>query len=402
MKILFVSFGILPNRGAAAFVTESLCNNFTPEEMAVVGEQILFEGRIERPEGAPNYYYLRTNFSWRGKGKRFFVPLRWMLFPYLLWKMNRIVRRERCDYVIGTFPDNYYLYGAYLVAKRNGLGFSSYFHNTYLENRPTHTYAFRFASRIQPKIFDYSDYIFVMSEGMQGYYEERYPELQGKFVPLIHTFEEWPEAPERDFAEKKERYDLLLMGNFNNSNVEATARFVEALKGEGRYNIKMFTHVLKPQLKMRGIDADAIDYRGFVKQEDFYKELMDNDVCVLTHGFTGGYSQAEYETIFPTRTIPFLISGRPIFAHSPKNSFLTKFLKKYDCAEVVDEPSPEEVRRCMRALIDDPERRRQLVENARRVAERFYGPNVARFLKDQLEAVRGKRATGGAAHEDQP
>ena len=56
----------------------------------------------------------------------------------------------------------------------------------------------------------------------------------------------------------------------------------------------------------------------------------------------------------------------------------------------------------MRALIDDPERRRQLVENARRVAERFYGPNVARFLKDQLEAVRGKRATGGAAHEDQP
>ena len=60
MKILFVSFGILPNRGAAAFVTESLCNNFTPEEMAVVlveeGSYRGF-GFVEREEmnGQPGY-----------------------------------------------------------------------------------------------------------------------------------------------------------------------------------------------------------------------------------------------------------------------------------------------------------------------------------------------------------
>ena len=182
-----------------------------------------------------------------------------------------------------------------------------------------------------------------MSEGMQSYYEKAYPGVD-KFVPLIHTFEEWPVAENpTDVSATKDRYDFLLIGNFNNSNVEATARLVNALKDEPRINIKMFTRVDKTMLRMRGIDVDAIDYRGFVKQEDFYKELMDNDVCVLTHGFTGGYTRAEYETIFPTRTINFLVSGLPVFAHSPDFSFLTQFLKKYDCAEVVDVADPDVV-----------------------------------------------------------
>ena len=387
MKILFVSFGILPNRGAAAFVTESLCNNFSKDQMAVIGEQILFEGTIKRPDNVPNYYYQRTNLSWRGKGKRFFVFFRWLMFPFLVWNMNRILKKEKCDYVIGTFPDNYFLYAAYKVAKRNNIGFSSYFHNTYLENRPEGTQALRFAKKIQPQIFDYSDYIFVMSEGMQGYYEERYPELKEKFVPLIHTFEEWPSEKARDITVEKDKYDLVLMGNFNNSNQEATGRLVKALKGNSLFNVKMFSHVLKPQLRMRGIDPDGLDYRGFVKQEDFYKEIMDNDVCILTHGFEGGYSQAEYETIFPTRTIPFLISGLPIFAHSPKNAFLTNFLKKYDCAEVVDEASEEAVRESLTKLVKDVPRKQQLVANARKVAETFYGPNVAKFLIKKIEEV---------------
>ena len=109
MKILFVSFAILPNRGAASFVTESLANNFSKDEMAVIGEQILFLGREKRSGNIPNYYYARTNFSYQGKGKRFFLPLRWLLFPFLLLKMHRVIKREKCEYVLGTFPDNYYL-----------------------------------------------------------------------------------------------------------------------------------------------------------------------------------------------------------------------------------------------------------------------------------------------------
>jgi glycosyltransferase involved in cell wall biosynthesis len=391
MKILFVSFGILPNRGAAAFVSESLASNFSRDEMAVVGERLIGLGRIKRGKDVPRYYYIPSNFSWKGKGKRFFLPFRWLIFPFTLLWMWFILRKEKCDYVLGTFPDNYYLYASYLIAKMTGTPFSSYYHNTYLENRKPGTIHRWFADRIQPKIFAYSDYIFVMSEGMQESWEKSYPGIK-KFVPLIHTFEEWPEAETpTDVTATKDRYDFLLIGNFNNSNIEATSRLVDALKKEPRINIKMFTHVEKPLLRMRGIDVDAIDYRGFVKQEDFYRELMNNDVCVLTHGFTGGYTQVEYETIFPTRTINFLISGLPIFAHSPHFAFLTRYLKKYDCAEVVEKPDPDLVLERARYLLDHPERRKELAENARKAAQQFYGPNVAKFLQGKLEDANSNR-----------
>ncbi|MBR9921784.1 MAG: glycosyltransferase family 4 protein [Bacteroidetes bacterium] len=388
MKVLFVSFGILPNRGAAAFVTESLANNFGPDEMTVVGERIMGLGTNPRPENVPRYYYILSNFSWKGRGKRFFLPFRWLIFPFVVLWLSWIARKEKCDYVLGSYPDNYYLYASYVAAKWMKLPFSSYFHNTYLENRKPGSIHRWFAERIQPKVFDYSDYVFVMSEGMQALWEERYPNIN-KFVPLIHTFEEWPVAENpTDVSAIKERYDFLLIGNFNNSNVESTARLVHALKKDERINIKMFTHVPRSLLQMRGIDVDAIDYRGFVKQEDFYKELMDNDVCVLTHGFTGGYTQEEYETIFPTRTINFLISGLPIFAHSPPFAFLSTYLKKYDCAEVVEEASEEAVLERARFLLDHPERRVELAANARKAAAQFYGPNVAANLKEKLLNAR--------------
>ena len=384
MKILFVSCAIYPSRGAVAQVTEPLASNFTKAEMCVVGEQILFMGRIKHAEEGPDFHYLRTNLTLKGKGKRFLANLRWIIMlPYLLWSLNKIYKKEQCSYIIGTFPDNFYLFGAYLVAKWNNAGFSSYFHNTYLENR-SGGFRKRWAAWIQPMIFRYSDNIFVMSEGMKAYYDKKHPDFKDKVVPLPHTFAKYPEYPARDWSQVKEQYDLVLIGNFTDSNLEATRRLIQALKGIPKYRIKMFTHVPKAFLRLRGIDLDAIDYRGYIRQEDFFKELMDNDICMLTHGFTGGYSREEYETIFPTRTIPFLISGIPIFAHSPDFSFLNHFLKKYDCAEIVEVADEEQIRQQMEMLLHNPSRKEQLVRNAQAVAKHYYAPNVATFLKKRI------------------
>lgn len=384
MKILFASVAIYPSRGAVAQVTEPLAAHFSTHEMCVVGEQVLGRGRIKRPESSPHFHYLSTNLTLQGRAKRFFVHIRWIcLFPWLLFRLNQIFKKENCDYVIGTFPDNFFLLGAYLTAKWNRVGFSSYFHNTYLENRPS---GFKrwWAMQIQPRVLAYSDNIFVMSEGMKGYYDKVYPQYRHKIFPLHHTFAKYPDLPVKDLSLRKERYDLVLTGNFSESNLEATRRLINAIKGDPKYRIKMFTPVQKFLLKMRGIDTDAIDYRGYIKQEDFFKELMDNDICILTHGFTGGHSPKEYETIFPTRTIPLLLSGVPIFAHSPSHSFLNTFIKKYDCAELVETADEELIREKLSRLVNDGERKKKLVENALSASAMFFAPNVADFLRERI------------------
>lgn len=383
LKILFVSQSILPYTGASAFVTESLISNFDKEEVVVVGERVLLLGKTKRPADSPKYYYCLSNLTFKGKGKRFLNIFRWIfLFPALLIRMQYILKKHKCNYVLGVFPDNYYLAAAFLISKLNRLPLSTYFHNTYLENRPTGPNHW-LASKLQPAVFKRSRHIFVMSEAMQWYYEKTYPEYK-KFIPLLHTFNELPPKNERDLFTKKDKYELILMGTFNASNIDATSRLINALKKDGRYHIKMFSHVPKFLLKQRGIDVDSIDYRGFVSNEDFMKELQANDICLLTHGFSGGYSRAEYETIFPTRAIQFLISGVPIFAHTPDFSFLAQLLKKYDAAEVAEIADEQDLRDRMEKFINDPERRRTVVENAGEMARRYYGPNVVKFLKDTL------------------
>ena len=85
----------------------------------------------------------------------------------------------------------------------------------------------------------------------------------------------------------------------------------------------------------------------------------------------------EYRTIFPTKTIEYLISGRPILAHSPADSFLTQFLKENDCALVVDEPDVGMLRAAIERLRSDNELRDRLVRNALRTARMFQAPHVA-------------------------
>ena len=80
-----------------------------------------------------------------------------------------------------------YCYAAYEASVRLSLPFSSYFHNTYLDNAAINS---RRATDIQARIFERSEHVFVMSEGMKRFYDEKYG--QGKFVPLLHTFEEYP------------------------------------------------------------------------------------------------------------------------------------------------------------------------------------------------------------------
>jgi hypothetical protein len=110
-------------------------------------------------------------------------------------------------------------------------------------------------------------------------------------------------------------------------------------------------------------------------------KLRENDLLLLPHGLTGGLSPIEYRTIFPTKTIPYLISGRPILAHSPKNSFLTEWLRRHDCAELVENPDEAALHAAIERLSKDANRREQLVKNALAAAKLFHAPRVVAALK---------------------
>ncbi len=383
MKILLVSWSTLPNKGGSSIIVENLSQNFSKDELVVLGSKTLFQNTsMKRPAGGPEFLYFFSEMYLLGRGYRYFSWFRKWRFRPLVKYIKSIITSQKIEHVIGVYPNEIYCHAACIAARELDIPFSSYFHNTYTENVEITDPK---KDEIQQEIFEASKNIFVMSEGMQRFYEQKYK--LNKFHPLIHTFNKFPVSKTLTGipGENKKQYKLVAIGNFNESNMDATLRFAAAIRKHPRYSLSLFTHVPKVLLKRRGMTLSDIEYEGFVKPDEVHRILQHYDICVLTHGFTGGYGDVEYQTIFPTRTIPLLLSGKPIIAHSPDGSFLNDFIKKNKCAELVDEPSEKAILEGLDRIANSLDYQNKLVEASRHTAQKFHGVNVVKAWKSILK-----------------
>lgn len=356
--------------------------------MVVLGSSGPFQkNNLKRSKTGPRFDYFFSELTLFGRGARFFDWFRKLRFKPLVETIKKVIREEKVTHVIGVYPNIFYCLAAQRAAKELGLPFSSYFHNTYVENNAISDIN---AQKYQSEIFENSEHIFVMSDGMRTFYEEKYK--LGKFVPLVHTFDKQPDISKNTGipGEHKNNYKLVAIGNFNESNLEATKRLVQAISGNSKYSLSIYTHVPKVLLQSRGLDTNSFEHMGSVPPYEIHDIIQQYDICIITHGFTGGYGEVEYKTIFPTRTIPILLSGKPIFAHSPKGSFLNTFLKEHNCAELVDTTEIPDVIDGLDRIADSYDRQQALVINASKAVEQFYGPHVTSVLLNQLKNGNSK------------
>lgn len=350
-----------------------------------MGEADLFRPRyLKRYPVKCTFYYLRSGLSFGGRGARFLKGIRWLLFPFIVWRACVIAKKEKGTYIVGTFPEGFYILLSLVTAMILKLPYSAYFHNTFVENRTG--FNRWWANQIQRAVFDRAQHIFVMSDGMKRFYEEQYPDVH-KFKSLVHTFNHFPALSQNVRAVTAPPWKVAFTGNFNKSNLEATIRVVEALKQIPDIQLNFYTPVPKSFLKLRGVDTDAITYKGYLADDVYFQELASNDVMILTHGFEGGYSDVEYRTIFPTRTIQMLLTERPIFVHAPADSFLSDYLRAHDFAILVDQKNNALIQQAVKELLTNEALQRQCIENGKKAVAMFYGPTVCRDFKNILIGI---------------
>jgi len=145
----------------------------------------------------------------------------------------------------------------------------------------------------------------------------------------------------------------------------------------------MYSGTPASQFRNVGIEGPNIVHTrvGFDEVVDAMKR---HDLLFLPHGFEGGINDIEYATIFPTRTIPYLLAGVPILAHSPPNAFLTRWLQAHDCAEVVDTTDKDDLINALTGLIRSPDRQRTIASNALDAARQFRISKVSSILKTTI------------------
>lgn len=393
-KILLLSSSVPPALNAVAAVVGHLARQFSRDEMILLGSSDE-DAPAERWDAAwPAVEYIRDPSRSARRAKRF---LRKLVFPALYRRGLRLARVHGCTDVLAVFPFEEHLLAGMLIARAHGGRFFPYLHNTYLEQRAG--FFGWVARRLQPRLFAAAAHVFVMSDGMLDHYRKNYPDLEGRISPLYHPFDgDLPSGPPPPAGTPPH---FVMLGSVNPSNEDAAARLFQAvldLPGSRLTLVGKEGDDVRRRLALPGDRVGAIQ----VPRDQLMAQLQLADVLLLPHGLTGPWPAVEYQTMFPTKTIEYLFSGRPILAHTPPRCFVTDFLVRNDCAMVVDNPDSAALRRAAANLLADRGLRARLVANATRTAARFCAPSVAGHLRSVVASSAGGRENstfGGGRRE---
>jgi glycosyltransferase involved in cell wall biosynthesis len=378
-SILLLSWTVPPETTGSAVIVGNLAKQFSRSQMIVAGERPRNKPAIVWKDEWPEISYVSKAWPQTRRGARWWRKLQ---IPVLVLRCLRLAWKQQCTRIVVVFPCEEYLLVGYMVAKITGAALFPYFHNTYVEQCEPHTLHARIARWFQSRVFREAGHVFVMSDGMVELYGKRYPHV--KCSALLHSFNE--DIPDYNAPPPvAEPSHFMLSGNINESCTDAATRLAAAVSlVNGRLTILSGTP--KAHLQKLGMMRDGVRHET-VSRDLLVGRLAEADVVLLAHGFTGGLSDEEYRTIFPTKTIEYLICGRPILAHAPADCYLTRFLCEHGCALVVDRPDHDDLVTAIHRLCADAALRASLVRNALRVARRFQASIVAASLRSVLYRI---------------
>ena len=364
-KTLLVSWGVPPALLGSASIVEKFGMQLGQNHVVLVGEGCPDCKQYQRAPELPKIHYVYTPLDFRGRR-----TIRNSMLPLVVRRIDRIARAGKFSRVIGVFPDEFWMWSGYHVARKRGIPFYPFLHNTYLENRTG--WRKSLARIVQKKVFAHSKVVFVANDGMRQFYRQHYPGLN--VVTLDHINEE----PIPVFAKPPTPGKILkvaYLGSFNMSNADAFTRFAKAVQTLPDVQFTTFSKDSADRFVKLGLSGANFAHSR-VPYHLAVATLRGFDVMFLPHGFTGSLSEVEYNTIFPTRTIPYLLTGRPILAHSPPTSFLNCWLRQHDCALIVDRADPGDLHVALSRLRNDAELRSRLVQNGLLAARQFLPQDV--------------------------
>lgn len=373
-KGIIFSWRIPPSKSGSAIIVETLAKGLDGR-IILIGERVNKSLQIQ---DLNSIYYHLPRYTYK------FSIIKWFFLPFVFFKtLNRLViDPDKPMYVLSVYPLDFDLILGLLIAKKLRIPYFTWFHNTYTENNKGF---YKFVAKgIQNWVFRNSKVNFVMSDGLLRHYRINYPNY--RFETLVHPFYFDKNEPNATtVSTNKNKISLCFTGTLNQSCIESMTRMIKIIKKSDNLELHIYSITALDEFCRIGMDeSEKFIYHGFVKDEDFNKEIRQYDIMLLLNGFSGSYNDIEYQTIFPTRGIPLLRSGRPIFCHSPKGSFLSEFMKNHNCAFVVENKDEYQIIDMIYSIIRS-KNIDFIIKNALEVSELFEAQNVVKKFQKEIK-----------------
>jgi glycosyltransferase involved in cell wall biosynthesis len=304
--------------------------------------------------------------------------------------IQRCLRAFGTDLVLGLYPFDDHFVASFFAARQLSLPFYALMHDLWVENIPPGR-LHRFAEKWEPTILKESTRVLCMTENMQEYYEKKY-NIGTDLLP--HTVSEKVlfNLPSSILQSEVSRPTVLYIGTVSpQMNLDALKQLASAseLLPEA-YELLFLTSMDLSSLNRLGIRSNRLRIVKFGAREEVHALSSKAHVLVapLSHK---NCSTEEVQTVFSSKLLDYLISGRPIVVFAPECSFHARSASANGWGYVVTDDSPLALATAIIRVATDKRLAGQLVQGALREAS----SRNARFHASRLKAWAYKDALRG-------
>jgi glycosyltransferase involved in cell wall biosynthesis len=375
-KFLVVSYSIPDRSTGTPVVVRKFLENFQKDDLILIGRPTM---KVERIQGLKFEYPIvkipTPPVSFRGeKLWRFLsIPMGIIIGMFL-------IKKYKLSSILAFYRDESSLLTGYLIHKITNLPFYTYFCDIYLENYSSGFYR-KLAKWLQPRVFQSAKKIFVLTEGMQKYFQKNY-DLEVITLPHCNN-----QDTQRTNRVESLVYPIKIgyLGSINVDRINSLRILCDSIMDDDRFFLTYFTSMTRDKLLNEGLLINNSTIKRFLDDELLLDELAKCDFLFLPVLLNSNAKERfqQIQTGFPTKAIEYLMCQKPIILHSKKEFFVSNFFEKYNCGLLV-EGGKEELSFALHTLIDDKELREKLSNNSLFALEYFNGKNVVSNFLDVI------------------
>lgn len=386
MKIAIVSESLPPAQGGQSIILYRLLQNLNSQDYCLISPHkwVDEDAALRESRQLPGKYYQLPNHFLSGRGAHYSLAnLREdAAIPFAILsrakRITDIIRREKCDIVIGCTGDVLDIPASYIASRRAEVPFYAYIFDHY-SYREWYNSARRFwAKQIEPLIMKGATGVIVPNEVLRDDLRRHY----GIEATVIHNsfdISEYEALGNEPSALNDDEIKIVYTGDIYEAHYDAFRNLLAAIEMLEHPGVKLhiYTSRSTDELARENIHGPLV-YHPHHAPGEMPPIQRQAHLLFLPLAFKSPYPDL-VRTSATTKLGEYLAVRRPVLVHAPEDSFAAWYFREHRCGMVVDRSDPAALAKAIRQVLYNKSLQQELSERAWERAQVDFNISTARI-----------------------
>jgi len=276
-------------------------------------------------------------------------------------------KNKEVDLLMGLSDDELNLFSTFILSKKLKKPFVVYLFDLYLGNQLNFPYNI-IARAVEPIIFKKARHIIVTNDATKEYYIKKYGNAE-KYSVIYNSAFPKKYAENILLTRNSKKTNIVFTGNINWPQESSLNDLLELISKSNESTINIAVYCPSPPVNLvKQYKDDKNIIFTFASQAEMPRIQSEADILFLPISWHTS-SPDIVKTASPGKLTDYLIAGKPILIYAPEYSFVTRYAKENNFAEIVNKKDQNMLKGAIEKLINNKEYANLLVTNAKKT---FY------------------------------